>query len=111
MQSENIKGLYQKAFQGIDDGRTYEQMSDITGIPTQLIQIEHIRTCRESEDYLKELRSHTLRFIKKHGYHVLTIENINKLEKTIPYRFRFTVKHLIHNIKKQLLKRQSDAVS
>ena len=82
-------------------GKSYEQMSNFTGIPVQLLQIEHIRKSRESKDYEEQIQFYAVRLIKKHGTQILLIDNINRLTRFIPFRFRSAVKHLIHNLKKQ----------
>lgn len=101
MYTKKIKRLYQIAFKGIDKGQTYKEMSDKTGIPVELLRVEHIRQSKEQSDYCQNIQNYTQELIKKHGVKILMVENVNKLTLEIPYRFRSAVKHLIYNLKKQ----------
>lgn len=102
MKTLKIKELYRIAFENIDKGKTYKEMSDKTGIPIELLKIEHIKQSKERKDYQKNIKIYTLNLIKKHGVKVLVVENINKLTLDIPYNFRSAVKHLVYNLKKEV---------
>lgn len=107
METETLKNLYQKAFNGVEDGFSYEQMSKFTGIPEQLLRLQHIRKCRQDENYEKQIKFYTLKLIKNYGMKILSTKKINNLSQIVPYRFRSSVKHLIYNLKE----RKSNALS
>ena len=108
---ENLNHLYKKAFQGIDEGFSYEQMSEFTGIPVELLKSEHIRESRQSKNYPEQIQNYTFDLIKEHGIQILHSKNINEIILPVPYRFRAAVKHFLFNLKKQAWKRGLDALS
>ena len=110
MEQEHLNSLYKEAFQNIDKGQTYEDISKRTGIPIRLLKLNHIKQFRQSEDYKEQIQVYTLNLIEQYGPQILFIENINKLIQTIPYKFRSAVKHLIYNLKKEIIKRKLDVL-
>ena len=111
MEHKNLQNLYQKAFRGIRQGSSYEKESILTGIPVELLRLEHIRDSRESEDYQQKIQKYALQLIETHGSRILSSDQINNLTKNVPYRFRSAVKHLICNVRKQMNGRKVNALS
>ena len=86
-------------------------MSNETGIPEELLRLEHIKHTKESADYEQQIQIYAAGLIRKHGSKVLIIENINKIIQFIPYRFRSAVKHFIYKLKQQSEQKELDALS
>ena len=95
-----LNRIYKRAFRSIDRGKSYDQISQKTGIPVDLLRIEHINFSKQNKNYDQQIQKYSFELINRYGLQSLSIKNIDQLIKNIPYRFRFAVKHLIYNLKK-----------
>ena len=94
--SVNLSKMYEKAFSKIDEGATYEEMSEETGIPVELLCIQHIRVSRQDSKYEEMIGKYALQLISKYGC-LAFFQKVTTLTEEVPFKFRAAVAHLVYN--------------